>query len=299
MRVKVKGLQPLQQYYIAIDVVPVDSKRYRYGRAPTGRARGGVAADSDGGRRPRYVYHSSQWMVAGNTDHSCITPRLYIHPDSPCSGETWMRQIVSFDRVKLTNNELDDKGHVGAGQGPRRPRPGGAVGAERALPAAQIILQSMHKYKPRVHVIAQDSRFDLAQIQSLPAEGVHTFSFQETEFTTVTAYQNQQVPAAAPTGSGHGSGPPPNTPINGSSRSPSPADHEAEDRQEPLRQRLSGPRQEQVTAAARPPPVGVPAPPRRSAPCRPQGSPGRAPGALPVAAPPRPGLQGFRRRQPR
>uniref|UniRef100_A0A663EZK9 T-box transcription factor 22 n=1 Tax=Aquila chrysaetos chrysaetos TaxID=223781 RepID=A0A663EZK9_AQUCH len=144
VRVKVKGLEPLKQYYIAIDVVPVDSKRYRY------------------------VYHSSQWMVAGNTDHSCITPRLYIHPDSPCSGETWMRQIISFDRVKLTNNEMDDKGH--------------------------IILQSMHKYKPRVHVIAQDSRFDLAQIQSLPAEGVHTFSFQETEFTTVTAYQNQQNP---------------------------------------------------------------------------------------------------------
>ncbi|NWS89923.1 TBX22 factor, partial [Toxostoma redivivum] len=133
VRVKVKGLEPLQQYYIAIDVVPVDSKRYRY------------------------VYHSSQWMVAGNTDHSCITPRLYIHPDSPCSGETWMRQIISFDRVKLTNNEMDDKGHVG------------------------------------VHVIAQDSRFDLAQIQSLPAEGVQTFSFQETEFTTVTAYQNQQI----------------------------------------------------------------------------------------------------------
>ncbi|NXR48320.1 TBX22 factor, partial [Hippolais icterina] len=147
VRVKVKGLEPLQQYYIAIDIVPVDSKRYRY------------------------VYHSSQWMVAGNTDHSCITPRLYIHPDSPCSGETWMRQIISFDRVKLTNNEMDDKGHV-------------------------VILQSMHKYKPRVHVIAQDSRFDLAQIQSLPAEGVQTFSFQETEFTTVTAYQNQQVPGA-------------------------------------------------------------------------------------------------------
>ncbi|NWH45388.1 TBX22 factor, partial [Fregata magnificens] len=156
VRVKVKGLEPLKQYYIAIDVVPVDSKRYRY------------------------VYHSSQWMVAGNTDHSCITPRLYIHPDSPCSGETWMRQIISFDRVKLTNNEMDDKGH--------------------------IILQSMHKYKPRVHVIAQDSRFDLAQIPSLPAEGVQTFSFQETEFTTVTAYQNQQVPG---TGGGGGGEPRP------------------------------------------------------------------------------------------
>lgn len=64
-------------------------------------------------RSPRYVYHSSQWMVAGNTDHSCISPRLYVHPDSPCAGETWMRQVISFDRVKLTNNEMDDKGHVG------------------------------------------------------------------------------------------------------------------------------------------------------------------------------------------
>ncbi|XP_069799102.1 T-box transcription factor TBX22 isoform X2 [Dendropsophus ebraccatus] len=143
VRIKVRGLEPTQQYYIALDVVPVDSKRYRY------------------------VYHSSQWMVAGNTDHSCISPRLYVHPDSPCSGETWMRQIISFDRVKLTNNEMDDKGHV--------------------------ILQSMHKYKPRVHIIVQDSRFDLSQIQSLPAEGVKTFSFKETEFTTVTAYQNQQI----------------------------------------------------------------------------------------------------------
>ena len=51
-------------------------------------------------------------MVAGNTDHSCISPRLYVHPDSPCAGETWMRQVISFDRLKLTNNEMDDKGHV-------------------------------------------------------------------------------------------------------------------------------------------------------------------------------------------
>ncbi|XP_054328255.1 T-box transcription factor TBX22 isoform X2 [Pongo pygmaeus] len=143
VRVKVKGLDPGKQYHVAIDVVPVDSKRYRY------------------------VYHSSQWMVAGNTDHLCIIPRFYVHPDSPCSGETWMRQIISFDRMKLTNNEMDDKGH--------------------------IILQSMHKYKPRVHVIEQGSSVDLSQIQSLPTEGVKTFSFKETEFTTVTAYQNQQI----------------------------------------------------------------------------------------------------------
>uniref|UniRef100_A0A4W4H937 T-box domain-containing protein n=1 Tax=Electrophorus electricus TaxID=8005 RepID=A0A4W4H937_ELEEL len=142
IRVKVRNLDPFKQYYIAMDITPVDSKRYRY------------------------VYHSSQWMVAGNTDHSCISPRLYVHPDSPCSGETWMRQIISFDRVKLTNNEMDDKGH--------------------------IILQSMHKYMPRVHVILHGPPVDLSQIASPPAEGVHTFSFPETQFTTVTAYQNQQ-----------------------------------------------------------------------------------------------------------
>lgn len=80
----------------------------------------------------------------------------------------------------------------------------------------------MHKYKPRVHVIAQDSRFDLAQIQSLPAEGVQTFSFQETEFTTVTAYQNQQVPGGArrsPTGPGTGGW---RAPSGGSRPSPRP-----------------------------------------------------------------------------
>lgn len=114
VRVKVRNLDPCQQYYIAMDVMPVDSKRYRwvyncmcvwlykfnppYTLPP---------------RALRYVYHSSQWMVAGNTDHSCISPRLYVHPDSPCAGETWMRQVISFDRVKLTNNEMDDKGHVG------------------------------------------------------------------------------------------------------------------------------------------------------------------------------------------
>ncbi|KAL0974391.1 hypothetical protein UPYG_G00219840 [Umbra pygmaea] len=143
VRVKVSHMDPCQQYYIALDIMPVDCKRYRY------------------------VYHSSQWMVAGNTDHSCIAPRLYIHPDSPCAGETWMRQVISFDRVKLTNNEMDDKGH--------------------------IILQSMHKYKPRVHVITHNPQFNQSQIPSLPAEGVVSFSFPETEFTTVTAYQNQQI----------------------------------------------------------------------------------------------------------
>lgn len=29
MRVKITGLDPHQQYYIAMDIIPVDNKRYR------------------------------------------------------------------------------------------------------------------------------------------------------------------------------------------------------------------------------------------------------------------------------
>ncbi|KAJ8253428.1 hypothetical protein GJAV_G00212830 [Gymnothorax javanicus] len=148
MRVKILGLDPHQQYYIAMDIVPVDNKRYRY------------------------VYHSSKWMVAGNAD-SPVPPRVYIHPDSLASGDTWMRQVVSFDKLKLTNNELDDQGHV--------------------------ILHSMHKYQPRVHVIRKDFSSDLSPTKPVPSgEGVRTFSFPETVFTTVTAYQNQQGEVQAP-----------------------------------------------------------------------------------------------------
>ncbi|XP_075837914.1 T-box transcription factor TBX15 isoform X1 [Microtus pennsylvanicus] len=143
MRVKITGLDPHQQYYIAMDIVPVDNKRYRY------------------------VYHSSKWMVAGNAD-SPVPPRVYIHPDSLASGDTWMRQVVSFDKLKLTNNELDDQGH--------------------------IILHSMHKYQPRVHVIRKDFSSDLSPTKPVPVgDGVKTFNFPETVFTTVTAYQNQQI----------------------------------------------------------------------------------------------------------
>ena len=65
-------------------------------------------------------------MVAGTADNP-VPARTYVHPESPATGENWMRQIVSFDKLKLTNHENDNQGHM--------------------------ILHSMHKYQPRVHVI--------------------------------------------------------------------------------------------------------------------------------------------------
>lgn len=60
---------------------------------------------------PRYAFHSSSWLVAGRADPAA-PGRVHFHPDSPAKGAQWMRQIVSFDKLKLTNNLLDDNGHV-------------------------------------------------------------------------------------------------------------------------------------------------------------------------------------------
>lgn len=54
---------------------------------------------------------SSSWVVAGKAD-PVSPPRIHVHPDSPASGAHWLKQLVSFDKLKLTNNQLDDNGHV-------------------------------------------------------------------------------------------------------------------------------------------------------------------------------------------
>ncbi|XP_062433646.1 T-box transcription factor TBX10 [Rhea pennata] len=138
-QVKLSGLDPLADYVLLMDFVPLDDKRYRY------------------------AFHSSSWLVAGRADP--VAPgRVHFHPDSPAKGAQWMRQIVSFDKLKLTNNLLDDNGH--------------------------IILNSMHRYQPRFHVVFVDPRRDSERFAH---ENFKSFSFPETQFMAVTAYQNHRI----------------------------------------------------------------------------------------------------------
>ncbi|XP_077287755.1 T-box transcription factor 1 [Arctopsyche grandis] len=133
------GLDPSADYMLIMDFVPVDDKRYRY------------------------AFHSSSWVVAGKADPTS-PPRIHVHPDSPAPGSQWMKQLVSFDKLKLTNNQLDDNGH--------------------------IILNSMHRYQPRFHVVYLPPR------GAPPADttaNYRTFVFPETCFTAVTAYQNHRI----------------------------------------------------------------------------------------------------------
>lgn len=54
----------------------------------------------------------------------------------------------------------------------------------------QIILNSMHRYQPRFHVVYVDPRKDS---EKYAEENYKTFVFEETRFTAVTAYQNHRV----------------------------------------------------------------------------------------------------------
>lgn len=80
-------IQPADRYAVLLDVIAVDNRRYRY------------------------AYHRSSWLVAGKADPPAPA-RLYAHPDSPISVDVLRKQVVSFEKVKLTNNEMDKNGQV-------------------------------------------------------------------------------------------------------------------------------------------------------------------------------------------
>ena len=77
------------------------------------------------------------------------------------------RLVVSFEKVKLTNNETDGTG--------------------------QIILNSMHKFQPRIHLVIVSDQWNASHGIDLQRMKHKTFVFDLTAFTAVTAYQNQLV----------------------------------------------------------------------------------------------------------
>ncbi|XP_023211579.1 T-box transcription factor TBX20-like isoform X2 [Centruroides sculpturatus] len=139
LRISFSGVESHTKYAVLLDIVPIDNKRYRY------------------------AYHRSSWLVAGKADPPSPA-RLYLHPDSPFTGDQLRKQVVSFEKVKLTNNEMDDQGH--------------------------IVLNSMHKYQPRIHLVRSPSNNQITELQS---SEFRTYVFPETVFTAVTAYQNQLI----------------------------------------------------------------------------------------------------------
>uniref|UniRef100_A0A5S6QGZ1 T-box domain-containing protein n=1 Tax=Trichuris muris TaxID=70415 RepID=A0A5S6QGZ1_TRIMR len=140
LRYRIHGLDPNGTYAVFVQLLPTDEWRYKFS--------------------------SGRWVVAGRADPGVLHPsacRLYAHPDSPASGRLWMKQPLSFHRLKLTNNQMDDLGH--------------------------IVLHSMHHYAPVLTVVRLHEFYPGNGASQLVARR----SFPETAFYAVTAYQNEKI----------------------------------------------------------------------------------------------------------
>ncbi|KAM9433682.1 MAX dimerization protein MGA a isoform 1-T2 [Salvelinus alpinus] len=136
-RFRISGLDPFQKYTLLMDINPMDNKRYKW----TGQ----------------------NWQMSGKAEAHMLR-RIFIHPDSPSSGHQWMQNPVSFYKLKLTDNTMDQEGNV--------------------------ILHPMHRYLPHLHVVSAEMAMEDIQLNG---HDVITFTFPQTEFFAVTAYQNLRM----------------------------------------------------------------------------------------------------------
>lgn len=102
----------------------------------------------------RWKYVNGEWAPGGKSEPSS-SKSLYVHPESPHYGSHWLKDYVTFSKAKLTNKPTSQPG--------------------------QVVLNSLHKYQPKIHIIRKSER------------KIYTFSFPETQFIAVTAYQNESV----------------------------------------------------------------------------------------------------------
>ncbi len=104
-------------------------------------------------------FSAGKWVTsntpASKPQGSCV----YLHPESPNTGAFWMRNEIIFGKIKLTNNKKNPESHM--------------------------LLNSMHKYVPRIHIVEV--------IDGVDSNIVKTYVFPETKFIAVTAYQNTDV----------------------------------------------------------------------------------------------------------
>ncbi|KAL3280966.1 hypothetical protein HHI36_004191 [Cryptolaemus montrouzieri] len=129
VKISTSGLDPKAMYTVLLEFVQMDPHRWKY--------------------------VNGEWVPGGKAE---VAPpnAIYIHPESPNFGAHWMKESISFAKVKLTNKSNGN---------------------------GQIMLNSLHKYEPRVHLV---------KVGAEPRR-VLTFPFPETQFIAVTAYQNEEV----------------------------------------------------------------------------------------------------------
>ncbi|XP_068179103.1 eomesodermin-like [Antennarius striatus] len=143
LSVNIAGLNLTAHYNVFVEVVLADPNHWRF----------------QGGK----------WVTCGKADNSSQGNKMYIHPESPNTGAHWMRQEISFSKLKLTNNK----------------------GTSHNT-SQMIVLQSLHKYQPRLLIVevTEDGAEDIGLSNDMKTQ---SFTFPETQFIAVTAYQNTDI----------------------------------------------------------------------------------------------------------
>ncbi|XP_057321682.1 T-box transcription factor TBX6-like [Microplitis mediator] len=147
----VVGLEPMAYYCIMLEIEPASNNRYKY-----------VTNESQNGSGSKVK--TGRWITSGNGElQPPIDRRIVVHPDSPATGDHWMREAVSFSKIKITNNTDDRQNN--------------------------ILLCSMHKYHVKIWIIQSPHTSPMALFTHPSSK----FIFNETEFIAVTAYQNTTI----------------------------------------------------------------------------------------------------------
>ncbi|XP_013394092.1 T-box protein 1-like [Lingula anatina] len=137
LQISLQGLDPQAHYNVFVDMVLADPHHWKF--------------------------QTGKWVPCGQAEQLPANGRIYMHPDSPNSGAHWMKQDITFSKLKLTNNKNCDQGF--------------------------IVLNSMHKHQPRIHVIEVGS----CSGNTRESSDLQTHCFPETQFIAVTAYQNTDI----------------------------------------------------------------------------------------------------------
>ena len=109
----------------------------------------------------QYRFDGLNWYTHSTTSR-IEHESYYTHPSSPASGGMWMENPVTFPDLRLTNTSSNHEN--------------------------QIVLNSMKKYQPKIHIVECLSPMELTPIDSW------VYAFNETEFISITGgYKNRQV----------------------------------------------------------------------------------------------------------
>ena len=85
LALNVSGLKPKHKYTMKMEIILADKHRFKF--------------------------LNCQWIAVGTSEPQPVSTTI-VHPDSPNSGNYWMRQGISFRKVKITNNKDNPKGNV-------------------------------------------------------------------------------------------------------------------------------------------------------------------------------------------